>query len=66
MNRKKKLTLAAALALCLLAAVGGTLAWFTAQYRTTNVITTDSVDIRIVETRTGAGRRLPTRTCSTA
>ena len=48
MNRKKKLTLAAALALCLLAAVGGTLAWFTAQYRTTSVITTGSVDIRIV------------------
>lgn len=59
MNRKKKLTLAAALALCLLAAVGGTLAWFTAQYRTTNVITTGSVDIRIVETTDRGGEEAP-------
>ena len=59
MNRKKKLTLAAALALCLLAAVGGTLAWFTAQYRTTNVITTGSVEIRIVETTDRGGEEAP-------
>ena len=59
MNRKKMLTLAAALALCLLAAVGGTLAWFTAQYRTTNVITTGSVEIRIVETTDRGGEEAP-------
>lgn len=59
MSRKKKLMLAAALALCLLAAVGGTIAWFTAAYRTTNVITTGAVSIRVVETAEKNGEELP-------
>ena len=59
MSKKKKLVLAAALAVCLLAAVGGTLAWFNAQYRTTNVITTGAVNIHILETQAGSGKEVP-------
>lgn len=50
MSRKKKLALALALAVCVLAAVGATLAYFTARYRTTNVITTGTISITINET----------------
>ena len=59
MSKKKKLVLAIALAVCLLAAVGGTLAWFSAQYRTTNVITTGAVNIHILETKAESGKEVP-------
>lgn len=45
----KRLCAAAALLICIMAAVGGTLAWSTGGDRATNVVTTGAVEIRIVQ-----------------
>ena len=45
----KRLCAAAALLICIMAAVGGTLAWSTGGDRATNVVTTGAVEIRMVQ-----------------
>ena len=47
---KKKVLLAAALVVCLAVAVSGSLAYFTAEERTHNVITTGGIAIELLET----------------
>ena len=56
---KKKILTVAAIAICLAALAGGTLAYFTAEDQVHNVITSDAVDIEIEEWQDEIGNPYP-------